>query len=153
MLMKGGREKIICAGQLKRRQFLTFPVTTATSDWQPSKDKAREYFVTEKKKARKMPSQEKKAMFFRCMAYNQMEIPTVAWKPERTTFISQINHSSWVKPCCLGKFYGHFSRLCLSVVEMHGWVFCAVRIVGKRLKRHWPNGWYGYFLCLEYLTG
>lgn len=100
-----------------------------------------------------MPSQEKKAMFFRCMADNQMELrketPTIAWKPEGKAFISQINHSSWVKPCCLGKFYGNFSRLCPSVVEMHGWMFCAVHIVGKLEKTVDGNG---YFLCLEHLT-
>lgn len=44
---------MICASQLKGRQFLTFPVTTTTSDWQPSKGKARGYFVTEKKKYKK----------------------------------------------------------------------------------------------------
>ncbi|XP_044301598.1 (E2-independent) E3 ubiquitin-conjugating enzyme FATS [Varanus komodoensis] len=56
-----------------------------------------------------MPSQERKCMLLSCASHSQMDLrratPFVAWNPNR--FISQIcfmiNHSSWGRPCCLGK--------------------------------------------------
>nr|XP_060624603.1 (E2-independent) E3 ubiquitin-conjugating enzyme FATS [Anolis sagrei ordinatus] len=53
-----------------------------------------------------MPSQERKPVFLSCITHSQVDLRR-ACSQERKSFVSQIcfmiNHSSWGKPCCLGK--------------------------------------------------